>query len=199
MTRQLVLSVLFSIALLSGSRCWGQTGTPTFQVFGGYAGVPTSFATFGGAEKTGWNAALDLNSKAYNWIGFTADFGQYYSTFSYGGGTYDSFRTSTFLFGPRFFYAFHRASNVTAFAHSLFGAAKFYDRFHDQYATVSRTSTSFAWVPIGGGLDYRIARHFSLRVQADLLHTSFQAVDTQDQPLVPNWHARLSAGIVAAF
>lgn len=182
-------SVVF-LLLLCGTLSWCQS-SPSVQVFGGYSYTPTNFSFLGGGEN-GWNAALDINSR--KWMGFTADFAQYFSTFSFGGGVpNDITKTYTVLFGPRASVPLSKTSRVTPFGHFLIGAAHINSSAGD-----FSTSTSFAW-DFGGGVDFSLSRHFSLRGEGNYLHNHFVTSDNQLQTRVADWHGRISTGMVFRF
>lgn len=185
--------LLFCVLLLSGILSWSQNAPSHVQVFGGYSYVPTNFAWLGGGEN-GWNAAVDVNSR--RWYGFTADFAQYYATYSFCCPG-DHSNTSTFLFGPRVSAPWSKASRITPFGHFLLGGA------HISYTAANSnnffsTNTSFAW-SFGGGLDYRLTNRLSLRGEGDYLHSHLVTQDNQLQNQVPNGHGRLSVGAVYRF
>jgi hypothetical protein len=192
MTARAPLYFLLIIAVLWASPCWSQTSTPSVQVFGGYSYAQKGFLYYGGGAN-GWNAAVDINSRKANWIGFTADFGGYYQN-PYPGG---HLNTWTFLFGPRIFHSVVGDSKVTIFGHALFGGAHNRDTIGGGGNTTI-SATSFSWAG-GGGVDYRIANHFAMRGAADALYTRFSAGDNQLQPQIADWHARLSVGVVINF
>jgi opacity protein-like surface antigen len=182
---------LVFLLLLCGTLSWCQ-GSTSVQVFGGYSYAPTNFS-FVGSGENGWNAALDVNAR--KWLGFTADFAQYFSTFSEGAGIpSDNAKTYTFLFGPRVSAPLSKASKVTPFGHFLIGAA----HINDSYAGEFSTSTSFAYA-FGGGVDFSLTRHFALRGEGDYLHNHFVTSDNQLQPRVADWHGRISTGVVFRF
>jgi opacity protein-like surface antigen len=184
--------LLVSLLLLCGTLTWSQDSPSRFQVFGGYSYTPTNFSFLGGGEN-GWNAALDINSRKL--VGFTADFAQYFSTFSFGGGIpNDSSKTYTSLFGPRISVPLFRAPKVMPFGHFLIGAA----HIHDSSAGDFSTSTSFAWA-FGGGVDFSLTRHLSLRGEGDYLHNHFVTGDNQLQTRVADCHGRISTGVVFRF
>jgi hypothetical protein len=184
-TGRLVFFLLACTAL-----SWSQDPPSHIQVFGGYSYVPTNFSYLGGGEN-GWNAALDVNARTVKWIGFTADFAEYFSSSPFPPLASDNSKTFTFLFGPRVSVPLGKASKVTPFGHFLIGAAHVSDNYQD-----FSTSTSFAWA-FGGGVDFRLTRHLALRGQADSLRAYFVASDNQLR--VPNWHPRLSVGAVFRF
>jgi opacity protein-like surface antigen len=189
-------ALLLSLLLLLGTLSWSQASPARYQVYGGYSYVPSNFAWLGGGEN-GWNAAFDVNSQ--KWLGFTADFAQYYATYSFGGCCpADHSNTSTFLFGPRVSAPLSKAPKLTPFGHFLLGVAHINYKAANISGNFFSTSTSFAWA-FGGGLDYRLANHFSLRGEGDYMHSHFVTADNQLQSRVPNWHGRISTGVVFRF
>jgi len=181
-----------SFLLLFGALSWSQDSPSRFQVFGGYSYVPSNFSYLGGGE-SGWNAAVDVHS--WKWLSITGDFGQYFATYSYGGNVpSDHSTTYTFLFGPRISAPLSRTSRITPFGHFLIGGAHI-----SQTGNGFSTDKSFAWA-FGGGLDYRLTDHLSLRGEGDYLHNNpFVTQDNQLQNRVPARHARLSTGVVFRF
>jgi opacity protein-like surface antigen len=161
---------------------------PSFQVFGGYSYAPTNFSYLGGGQN-GWNAALDVNSR--KWVGFTADFAQYFSTFSFGSGPNFNEKTFTFLLGPRVSIPL---SKVTPFGHFLIGSAHIGDNISGDFSS----GTSFAW-DFGGGVDFTLTRHLALRGEGNYMHSHFVTSDTQLQSRIMDWHGRVSTGIVFRF
>ncbi len=187
--------VLLTFLLLFGTLSWSQSASH-IQVFGGYSYVPTSFS-FLGCGENGWNAALDVNSQ--KWYGFTADFAQYYATYSSSSCCpSDHSTTSTFLFGPRVSAPLSKGSKFTPFGHFLLGGAHINYKFGGLSGNAFSTSTSFAWA-FGGGLDCHLTNHVSLRFEGDGLHNHFVPQDNQLQTRVPDWHGRLSTGVVFRF
>lgn len=89
----------------------------------------------------------------------------------------------TFLFGPR---ASFKIKDFTPFLHALFGGA----HVNEGGMGTAGTSTTFA-AAYGGGIDYRLTKQFSWRIQADAVQTRFfNATQT---------NTRISTGIVVRF
>jgi opacity protein-like surface antigen len=213
-----------------GSFVSAQDATPKVQVFGGYSFMHASTGgltgstldlelhqnpgTLGvGSNFNGWNAEAQFNFD--RWFGIVADFGGQYGTPITASGTVSglpSMSRYSFMAGPVISY--RAKAKITPFVHALFG----YDRASLSASTITGTSspvTSFAStytdfaIALGGGLDYKLSRHFALRVgQLDYFHTSldlnslygsaygpgrFQGLATHENNL------RFSTGIVLRF
>ena len=213
-----------------GSFVSAQDATPKVQVFGGYSFMHASTGrltgstldlelhqypgTLGvGSNFNGWNAEAQFNFD--RWFGIVADFGGQYGTPITASGTVSglpSMSRYSFLAGPVISY--RAKAKITPFVHALFG----YDRASLSASTITGTSspvTSFAStytdfaIALGGGLDYKLSRHFDLRVgQLDYFRTSldlnslygsaygpgrFQGLATHENNL------RFSTGIVLRF
>lgn len=184
------------MAALVGSFALAQDSTPRVQVFGGYSLMhadiarPTGQAwdlslqepsgTFAPTSNfKGWSAEAQYN--ADRWVGVAADFGGQWGgpiTASSGSGIsgLPNANTYSFLAGPVLSY--RNKSRMTPFVHALFG----WDRASLSASTISglsspvsspaKTYTDFA-IALGGGLDFKISRHFALRAgQLDYFHTS---------------------------
>ncbi len=196
-----MIRVTFATAvlmLLTGSFVVAQDSTSKVQVFGGYSllhtdtgglngplldsalGAPSG--TFGVTTNfNGWNAEAQYNMK--HWLGIVADFSGHYGaplTASSGSGVSGLPDGSTYsvLFGPVFSY--HAKARITPFAHALFG----FDRARLNESTLSGlpstspafsnavSDTSFA-MALGGGLDFKLTRHFAIRPgQVDYFYTN---------------------------
>ena len=72
------------------------------------------------------------------------------------------------------------------FAEALFGAA----RVQGRGSAAAKSETSFAQA-LGGGVDFRLMRLLSWRIQADELKTELTAVK--------QWNVRLSSGLAVRF
>jgi opacity protein-like surface antigen len=186
-TTLIVLTVGFAFA---------QDSTPKVQVFGGYSvvdadrggltgsivdgalGQPVS--TFGiSSTPQGWNAEAQYNVD--RWVGLAADFsgrsGKPITSLSAFPVTGIPNETAyTILVGP--VVSYRTKSKMTPFAHALFG----YDRTRlgastivgpsSTVASAASSYTDFA-MALGAGIDYKITRHFALRLgQVDYFHTS---------------------------
>jgi opacity protein-like surface antigen len=133
---------------------------------------------------SGWEASLE--GKVFPHIGIVADLSGHYGS--------ENFTTSEtnvnvtgheleVLFGPRLSIP---VGKVTPFAEAFFGVA----HIHNGGDFPSSSNTSFG-TALGGGLDYRIMRPISVRVEADYLQTRFFNT-TQD-------NFRFSTGIAVHF
>ncbi|MGO9539252.1 MAG: outer membrane beta-barrel protein [Terriglobales bacterium] len=218
------------LTVLIASSAFAQDSTPKVQVFGGFAllHTPTGGLTdttldinlhqtsdaFGVATNfNGWNAEVQYN--ADRWIGVAADFGGRNGspiTGATGISGIPSGNGYTFLAGPVISY--RTKSRITPFAHILAG----FDRISLNAGTITGPSApvpvaattydDFA-VALGGGLDYRIVRHFAVRLgQFDYYHTTLNlnkfyasafGVSSFQGLAVHQGNVRVSAGAVLQF
>jgi opacity protein-like surface antigen len=161
----------------------------TIDVFAGYSYVRANPATAGadGFNLNGGSASVAYNFN--NWLSGVADFGGYTNSnilHSGVGGT-----LSTYLFGPRVSY--HRYSRVTPFGEVLFGVA----HTGADVLVTPNSQNAFA-MTIGGGIDYRLNQHFSIRpAKVDYLLTRFNEFNTTNAQSQNN--LRVSTGIVFRF
>jgi opacity protein-like surface antigen len=177
-----------------------QDELPRFDVFGGYSYV--HFSISGGATTGQITSNLNGGSGAAAFyptehFGVVADFGGYkFSTLNSSSGSLGVSGTAiTYLFGPRVRLGH---GGITPFAQVLFGGAhtgnitcSTTNPNCPSSGTVSSSQNAFA-MTAGGGADFKIARHFALRGQAEYLMTRFnQSGGTGTQN-----NARISVGIV---
>jgi opacity protein-like surface antigen len=183
------------LVVLIGSLAWAQDSTPKVQVFGGYslmhtatggltgplmdAALGQNYGTFGlRTNFNGWSGEAQYN--AGRWFGIVADFGGRRGTFltaNVGGVSgLPKLTAYSFLVGPVLSY--RTKSKLTPFVHALVG----FDRSSLGATTITGLPTpassaavnytDFA-IALGGGLDYKLSRHFALRAaQVDYFHTS---------------------------
>jgi opacity protein-like surface antigen len=139
--------------------------TPQAEFFGGYE---YERLNPGGVNCHGFgaNAAYNFN----NWLGGVADFGICNAPDA-------GFHNATYLFGPRVSYRSY--GSLTPFGQLLIG--------DDHVAGGGSASDSFA-LTLGGGADYKLTDHVSLRGQVEYLHTHFGGTGQNN--------ARIEAGIV---
>ncbi|MGA7931439.1 MAG: hypothetical protein WCA20_36275 [Candidatus Sulfotelmatobacter sp.] len=196
MIRFSVATIILTVLL--GSFAFAQDATPKVQVFGGYSLLRSDHASLTGglvdvdldeasnpfALRTyffnGWNAEAQYNPGRL--LGIAADLGGRYGTpiIAARDSTLAGLPKETaysFLAGPVFSY--RTKSRVTPYVHLLFG----WDRTSLSASTITGSVTSpvsstattyndFA-MALGGGVDFRIARHVSVRLgQLDWYHTS---------------------------
>jgi hypothetical protein len=126
----------------------------------------------GSSALIGFNAGVDAKLK--KWFGGTVDFGQYANSTGVAKPT-----VTTLLAGPEFYIP---SGNLTGFAHVLFGGA------HTGGVTTN-PDISFAY-GVGGGFQYAVSPHLSIRVSGDGIRSSFTAIPfvLGDSP-----HSRLNA------
>lgn len=182
-------------------------GTPKVELFLGYSYVRAV------PEYEAGNRIVDLNggsaSLAYNfnrYLGIVADVGGYDDSKVQLAGrrpyvVADSSGTAySFLAGPRL--SFRGNRRLTPFAQALFGEARASDVTISSGCagvgcTVLPEETKFAFTA-GGGLDYRLHHHLSLRlIQAEYLMTNFE--DHSTGKSASQNDERFSSGIVFRF
>ena len=179
---------LLAVLALSAVSAFAQESAPKFDVFAGYSYVQANPGVTGvdSFHLHGANANVSYNIK--NWLGGVADFGGYTNGNILSSGASGTF--STYLFGPRVSYRHY--SRITPFGQVLFGAA------HANAAAFNTTGTQNAFaMTAGGGVDYKVFDHFSIRpFQAEYLLTRFRegTLGTRDQN-----NLRVSTGFVVRF
>ena len=187
MKLKLCVSLLAVLALSAVSVCAQETA-PKFDVFAGYSYVQANPGVTGvdSFHLHGGDASFAYNWKT--WLSGVADFGGYTNGNILSSGASGTF--STYLFGPRVSY--RRYSRITPFGQLLFGAA------HANAAAFNTTGTQNAFaMTVGGGVDYKLFDHFSIRpFQAEYLLTRFRegTLGTRDQN-----NLRVSTGFVFRF
>jgi opacity protein-like surface antigen len=221
----IALAVLTSLA-------FAQDAAPKVQVFGGYSMVHAGNGSFSGANLDfdlreqnspfgiasffpGWNAEGQYNIK--RWFGIVVDgSGRYGEPITSKGGDQLSglpkLTGYTLMVGPVF--SFKNKTKFTPFVHALFG----YDRASLSSSTITGVSSPVtsaattytdAAVALGGGVDFKVSRHFALRLaQLDDLHTThnfnqfygsaFPGRVFEGLPSHEN-NFRMSAGIIVKF
>ena len=120
----------------------------------GDVSVGYSYFRLGGSNGVNQNGISgSVAISANSWLGVVGDFGGYHAS---PGGV--SLNTYTFLFGPRL--SLHNPSNFTPFAQALFGGSRL------TTGGGGPTSNQFAY-SVGGGVDFGLLPHLSLRPQVD--------------------------------
>ena len=186
MKSRVVVSLLGVLALFAGvARAQERQ---TVEVFAGYSYLRANPSTSGsdGFSLNGGSASIAYNVN--NWLSGVADLGGYHSGNILSSGVDGTL--STYLFGPRVSY--RHFGRVTPFGEVLFGVA------HAGSTVFGTTDSENAFaMTVGGGLDYRLSSHFSLRpAKVDYLLTRFSE---------PNLGARnqnnlrVSTGVVFRF
>jgi opacity protein-like surface antigen len=166
--------------------------TPKVDIFAGYSYVRENPSTAGvsGFSLNGGSAAIAYNVN--NWLSGVADFGGYNN----GNilGTNVNGTLSTYLFGPRVSY--RHLGRITPFGEVLFGVAHASGSLSGSTTTVTSSDNAFA-MTVGGGVDYNLSRHFSIRpVKVDYLLTRFSETGTGAQS---QNNLRVSTGVVFRF
>jgi opacity protein-like surface antigen len=161
----------------------------TIDVFAGYSYVRANPATNGasGFNLNGGSASVAYNFN--NWLSGVADFGAYTNSNILNSGVGGT--VSTYLFGPRVSY--HHYGRVTPFGEALFGVA----HTGADVLVTPNSQNAFA-MTVGGGIDYRVNEHFSVRpAKVDYLLTRFNEFNTTNAQSQNN--LRVSTGIVFRF
>jgi hypothetical protein len=176
--KRIFVCLLFLIAL---STCANAQEIPVAEYFGGYSYSrvnPDSLAE--GANAHGWHADIVLNTRLFDVV--LADISKHYGE---SAGT--NLSMTTFLVGPRFA---RRGENVTWFVQSLYGYS-YITADGDVFGPeIGRHDSSFAFAPVGGGIDLRLSEKFAFRVfQYDMVFTTLGRGGMQISP-------RVSTGVV---
>ena len=187
MKLKLVVSLLACVSFF-GVAARAQETAPKIDIFAGYSYLQAnpgvkgvdSFHLHGGSASVAYNISSSLSG--------VADFGGY--TNGNILGTRASGTTSTYLFGPRVSYRHFR--KVTPFGQVLFGVAH-----ADANAFGTAGSQNAFAMTAGGGVDYKLLEHISIRpFQAEYLLTRF-GVGTSGTQTQNN--VRISTGFVFRF
>jgi len=187
MKLKLVVSLLAVLAIAAVS-AFAQEAPPKVDIFAGYSYLQANPGASGvdAFHMNGGSASLAYHFRTS--LSAVADFGGY--TNGNVLGTQTSGTVATYLFGPRYSYRHFR--RITPFGQLLLGTA------HSDAKTFSTAGTQNAFaMTAGGGVDYKLFDHFSIRpLQAEYLMTRFQ-VGTAGTHIQNN--ARLSTGFVLRF
>lgn len=165
--------------------------TPTLEISGGYsyrAYSPTPSTTM---KLNGGFVSVDYN--LLSWVGIAAEGS---ATVRKEGaqslGTSQTLTIFTGLVGPQIYPLRHR--KLTVFTHILMGDGYYYTKapaFGGFSANVT-TNSGFAW-EVGGGMDVRIKKHWSIRlIEGDYGETSFSLASANSHQV----GYRISAGVV---
>jgi opacity protein-like surface antigen len=187
MMSKLVVSLL-AVLSLWGATAYAQESAPKVDIFAGYSYLQANPGISGVSNfhLHGGSASVAYNRNT--WLSGVADFGGYNKGNVLGTGP--SGTLSTYLFGPRVSY--RRLRKITPFGQVLFGVGHANSRVFGTAHSENALAMS-----AGGGVDYKLADHFSIRpVQADYLMTRF-GVGTRGTRTQNN--VRLSTGFVFRF
>jgi hypothetical protein len=136
-----------------------------------YAGVAYSDSDIVTANRMGlkgWNGSAE--AIFFPHVGVVADISGFYAP---------DVKQYNFLFGPRVAISIGK---FRPFVHALFGIQKL---------NLGGVSYSPFAEDVGGGVDYKLMRAFSWRVQADYVHTNYLSAQQND--------VRVSTGLVYRF
>jgi len=179
---------------------------PKAELFLGYSylrSVPTLEAGNRLVWLNGGSASIAFNINRY--LGIVADVGDYTNSEIRFQGAYRSTvdvndadgGVISYLFGPRLSF---RHERITPFVQALFGGARASEVTLANCTfscTLLPVQNAFAWTA-GGGLDFRVHRHFAIRViQAEYMMTRFQDYTTGN--IASQNDVRLSSGLVFRF
>lgn len=207
------LTPALSLHAQSKPATFNEIVTPKVEIFLGYSRIGTfSDNVVAGNRIVGMNGGSASVAFNFNrWIGLVADVGGYDNSqiVLTGNGVNEPLTLNangtayTFLVGPRL--SFRNTTRFTPFAQVLVGGIHASEV--DAAGCLGTTDciplpiqNAFAAVA-GGGLDFRLTRHFSLRpIQAEYMMTRFAdvAVGSPGTATTEN-DLRLSSGIVLAF
>jgi hypothetical protein len=186
MKRTIALLILCGLMVMSAFAV--AQDAPKAEVFGGYQYFHASSGVSGisGFNLNGWNAQASGYVNRY--FGFTGDFSGSYGTPTVSGVGVNT-KLYTYMFGPVV-----RAGGEHAlqpFAHVLFGGAHISGSVSVGGVSGSASDSGFAWAA-GGGIDYKAAPRFAIRLgQFDFVQTHISG-DSQN-------NFRYSAGVVVRF
>jgi hypothetical protein len=156
-----------------GNIFFGYSHTGTVHCQMRYSDAATACDPFSdqAANLSGWNASVE--KKYLRYFGAVADF----------SGQYGGVGQRDFLFGLRGGFSVGR---FRPFAEALFGAVHVQERA----STTSISATSFAEA-LGVGMDFRLMRLLSWRIQTDEIKTELTAIEQHS--------VRLSSGLAVRF
>lgn len=167
------LGALFVLGLIFSMPAMAQD-VPKFEIGGGVA--YRSFDQFSGSRlnMAGFEAYGDYH--IWRFINVAADFAGTYNRYGTSGSlnkTNSSTDIYSFLVGPQL-YPFGHDHKVTVFGHVLFGGGDYvYHLSQVGFTSFDKSYFGPVWMG-GGGLDWKIKKHWSLRlVEADYERTSF--------------------------
>jgi len=162
------------------------------EVFGGYQYLHTGSITIDGQtipnsseNWNGWNAAATGYFNKY--FGVTGDFSGNYKTISGVSG-----HVYTYTGGPVVAY---REGKINPYVHALFGGIRLTGSALGSSASINGFTMAF-----GGGVDYQVHKHVSVRpIQADWIYYHFGSQTVAGVP-IPSFsqsnNVRISTGIV---
>ena len=172
------LFILVAVILATAGSAVAQD-FPKAEIFGGYQYIrlnPGGGATGANCQGGAGSVAGNLN----HWFGVVGDFGACKIT---GQPSGTSAHLVNYLFGPKLTYRSH--GRLAPFAQVLFGG----EHIGLSASGLGSSSDSSFAMTFGGGADYELTNHVSIRViQAEYLYTKFGGTHQNN--------ARISAGVV---
>lgn len=160
------------------------------DIFAGYSYLRNypSGSTFGSFGLNGGNG--EIAYKPTPWLSAVAEFGGYTNNDLFNTG--HASNEFTYLFGPRV--NLHHIYRIHPFAEALFGVAHGNANLFETANSHNAFTTA-----LGGGFDYRINHHFSLRpLELDYLLSRFPETTTSTGRDTQS-NLRVSTGIVFHF
>jgi len=184
-----VVVSLLGFASLFAVAAQAQEERKTIDVFAGYSFVRDNPATPRANSFTSNGGSASVAYNFNGWLSGVADLGGYHNTNLLGSGGSDTL--STYLFGPRVSY--RHFGRVTPFGQVLFGVA------HTGRALLSTPNSQNAFaMTVGGGFDYRLTSHWSVRpAQVEYLLTRFN--EFTDPRAQSQNNLRFSTGVLFRF
>jgi len=161
---------------------------PKAQIFGGYQYLHASSGVSGvnGFNLNGWNTSASGYLNRY--FGITGDFSGSYGTPTFSGVGVNT-KLYTYMFGPVVRAGGDRP--LQPFAHALFGGAHINGSVNSGGVSGSASDSGFAWAA-GGGLDYKAAPRFAIRLgEFDFLQTRISSTNQNN--------FRYSGGVIWRF
>jgi opacity protein-like surface antigen len=142
-----------------------------YELFGGYTYTHVNDSNTSTANSNGGIA--DVGYFPVRWVGLVGTIAYAHTDgFTSSSGTYFTAPTNTlsYLGGPRVRFSTGR---ITPYVETLFGAVHRSNLETSSAVEIASPETSFAYF-VGGGLDYKLAHHISVRVvQLGYLRTTF--------------------------
>jgi len=166
----------------------GDQPTYKYEVYAGFG--YTSLNQVNNSRSGLMGAKLSLTRDWGKYFGITAD-GAYYK-YAYKSGNPGTPSVVTVLLGPVIHAQLYE--NVGIFVHGLMGGA------HTDGESMT-PDISFAG-GVGGGMEYRLSKHFAVRASGDYIASSFSLIgNSSNLGYSPHkhWNSSASAGVVYKF
>jgi hypothetical protein len=184
-----ILALAFVAACAAPPAAGAQDEAPDWEIFGGY-----SFTHWGSGSvllpqqnTNGWDISGGENVN--HWLGGIADISGTYASRTIQGLRING-SAYPFLFGPQF--TLRQLNRIHLFGRPLIGGVHAHDNLSGGTALVSQTKWAYS---LGGGADFRLNRHASVRLSADWIRSHFPQTLARDYQN----SVRVSAGFVFAL